>query len=109
MRSAFILATVCLLAASQPGLAAQGYIRLSKPDTSYRIYMNDRNACFQTAFMHRTDHYTLWSRYDLNTFTTCMATKGYRSDPKGYRAAWYITNDGSYYALEPQAPWGMHP
>ena len=102
MRHALIVATHCLVAVSQPGfsraIGAHGSndIRLSRPDTSYGAFMDDRNACLSTA-SHRNFASTgapsvalVAVHYDLYEFAACMTAKGYRLDPKGYRAAAYI-------------------
>jgi len=47
MRNAFVLATACLICLGQPGLAASGTIKLSKPNTSYSSFMDDRATCLR--------------------------------------------------------------
>jgi len=104
MRSVLLVAVGCLICSSQPGLAGGGFIHLSKPNTSYSAYMNDRSACFTAASYRISDEYAMWTRYNLNEFAGCMTAKGYRLDPNGYRAAWYESYDGQHYYLQLNRP-----
>lgn len=75
----------------QAGTADVFVIRLSKPDTTYATFLDDRASCINTTghwrFVTLSNAATVGSmRIDQYRMLQCMAAKGYRGDPDGWRA-----------------------
>lgn len=108
MRAALVVAAICLFGATQSGLAAPLVIKLSRPNTSYSTFLNDRNACLNGTSSAQWDRMAspsasaiLWRSYNARAFASCMNAKGYLLDPNGYRAIRYQKDDGGHEWVEP--------
>lgn len=92
MRPSLIMAAVCVICSSQAALASPLIIKLSRPNTSYATFLDDRSACLKSA---SHTGYGLFPgtvagvSYDVRAFAACMNAKGYLLDPNGYRAIRY--------------------
>jgi hypothetical protein len=106
MRRALLLAAACVCL-GQTGFA-MGIVKLSKPNTSYAAFMEDRSICLNTASHRKFSSYpgvsSMFVSYDLYEFADCMTTKGYKLDPNGYRAVWYFPPVNGHTAIVADAP-----
>jgi len=105
MRSSIFLVASFLIGLSQTGLAsdlvtaprpiigARLCLRLSRADTSYSVFMDDRNSCLESTSQQVRERVWITGinvRYNLPAFVSCMTARGYALDPKGYRGLVYM-------------------
>ena len=99
MRSTILFTAICIVGLSQAGLATPHellIVKLSKPDTSQAVFVEDRNACLTSANNAQSPFpagTSTWARRHLRKFGECMGAKGYKNDPNGLRAIRYSEDD----------------
>jgi hypothetical protein len=93
MRRSLLLAAGCLICLMQPGLAQSVTIKLSRPNTGYSTFLDDRAFCLNAVSYPRDrSHDSQYNygfftvTYDVRGFINCMYAKGYKADPDGFRA-----------------------
>ncbi|GAA0535729.1 hypothetical protein FHS83_003230 [Rhizomicrobium palustre] len=97
MRWALIVAVGSILLASVPASAGTFVIKVSKPNGSWSAYLDDQGDCSRAAGYRNTSwmsgnwlgpiHYSEADRAaQLDRYWACMAAKGYRGDPNGFKA-----------------------
>lgn len=112
MRSALMVAAGCMIL-SQAGLASTHTIRLSKPNTTYAAFLDERTVCLNAAWHQSGADVGAWGggvppvhtsggAYSLKEFADCMNAKGYLLDPNGYRAVKYYSLAQGGYLLVPE-------
>lgn len=108
MRSLWLMAAVSLMLAA-PASAGIFQLRMSKPDTTYAVFLDDVAACNSTI---RRDaswpvgyHVIRAARIEANQakFLSCLVAKGYRADPHGYRTVkiYYRVTPPKYDSITP--------
>lgn len=95
MRRTLLLVAGCLLL-TPAMMASPLVIKLSRPNTDYSSFLNDRNACLKDAshsewarFPGAGSFSLTQVRYDVYAFAACMNSRGYLLDPNGFRAIRY--------------------